>query len=1382
MDEHTHDTTNGRQKAAELVDPDSKEPKGDFPVVGIGASAGGIEACRQLLERLPADTGMAVVVVLHLDPNRESELANILATRTKMPVVQVEDGMPLRPDTVFVIPPDACMDIVWERLRLSPRSETQGQFMPIDHLFRSMARQLGGRSVGVILSGGGTDGVLGIEAIKGAEGMTYAQDDSAQHGSMPRSAAASGCVDHILPPDRIAEELTQIARHSYMRGLADDPGTKPPPSERGIELNRIFKRLREATGVDFGGYKRSSILRRIRRRMALCHVEDLGGYVETLEGDSSEVEALYHDFLIRVTSFFRDPEAFEALKQKVIPNLIRNRQPKVPIRIWSAGCATGEEVYSLAICLIEALGDMAGNTPIKILATDVNESYLETARTGRYIENIALDVSGDRLRRFFTRTNGHYQISKAVRDLCIFSRHDLTRDPPFARLDLVSCRNLLIYLDLPAQKRILPMFHYALNPGGTLMLGPSETVGVFNDLFRPIDPEHKLFARQAAIGRPAPGFARDDPSSGARRRRWSPGEAAGHAHHTLQDEADRILLARYAPPGVLIDEDLKIRQFRGRTDAYLANSPGAANHDLIRMAREGLAAGLRSAVDQAKAEGLPVRRLGLRVKHGDDVRLVDVQVVPVTATEAPRSYFVLFEERHAAILDGLPPDREAPEGSDHLSPEEARHEVDALSRELSATRAYLQSLVEENEATTEELRSANEEILSSNEELQSTNEELQTAKEEMQSANEELSTVNDELKHRNDALGRSNDDLVNLFGCVNIPIVMVNRDRLIRRYTTPAERLLNLIPADIGRPIGNIRPNLDLDDLDRLIGQVIETLAPRDLEVRDLEGRWHSLRLRPYITLDKKIDGAVMALVDIDDIKRGAEQLEIARDAAESIVEAVWQPLVVLDDGLRLIRANQAFYQTFRLQVDQVIGRPLADLFDGSWNDPTLIDRLGTVLPEQADLRNLELENEFGAIGRRTFRLNARPIHFGGDGTAAILLAMEDVTEARREADRQQALLREQAARVEAERSNQRKDEFLAMLAHELRNPLSPILNALLLLRSPDPDPRDLEWGVAVMERQVRHMARLIDDLLDVSRVMRGGIELRRERVDLVRSLRHAVDGVRSLIETRRHTLELDLPQGPIDLMLDPVRIEQVLTNLLNNAAKYTPEGGQIRLSAAVEGSEVVVRVRDNGYGIAPEQLREVFDLFMQVDRTLERSLGGLGIGLTLVKTLVELHGGSVEAHSEGRGLGSEFIIRFPLDVRASTPASASTDDGGPGASRRVLIVDDNRDAARSLALLLKRYGHIVETADDGPSGLEAARSFAPEVALLDIGLPGMDGHELARRLRDDEALRDIVLVALTGYGTEGDRLEALDAGFDAHATKPVDLDRLREIIQTTRG
>ena len=1352
-----------------------------FPVVGIGASAGGLEACRALLERLPAELGMAVVVVLHLDPNRESELASILATNTKMPVVQVEDGMPLRPNAVFVIPPNAGMDVVWERLRLMPRAEVQGQFMPIDLLFRSMAKQWGDRSVGVILSGGGTDGVLGIEAIKGAEGITFAQDDSAQHGSMPRSAAASGCVDHVLPPDRIAEELTRIARHSYMEGPADDREAETPPTERKTELNRIFKLVREATGVDFGGYKRNSILRRIRRRMALRHIEELGDYVETLAADPSEVEALYHDFLIRVTSFFRDPEAFEALKREVIPALIRNRPPNVPIRIWTAGCASGEEVYSLAICLLEALGDMAGNTPIKILATDVNESYLEIARLGRYIENIALDVSGDRLRRFFVRSDGHYQITKAVRDLCIFSRHDLTRDPPFARLDLVSCRNLLIYLDLPAQKRVLPMFHYALNPGGTLMLGPSETVGSFGDLFRPIDPEHKLFARQVAIGRPASGFTRDDPSTGARRRWSMPGEVAGNPRNGLQHEADRILLARYAPPGVLIDEDLKIQQFRGRTDPYLANNPGAASHDLIRMAREGLADGLRSAVDQARAEGLPARRRGLRLTQGEDVRLVDVQVIPMTATEVPPCYLVLFEERLAEILDGPPPAREMSEATEDLSPEEARREVDALGRELSATRAYLQSLVEENEATTEELRSANEEVLSSNEELQSTNEELQTAKEEMQSANEELSTVNDELNHRNDALGRSNDDLVNLFGCVNIPIVMVNRERLIRRYTTPAERLLNLIPADLGRPIGNIRPNLDLDDLDRLIGTVIQTLTPKDLEVRDLDGRWHSLRLRPYITLDNKIDGAVMALVDIDDIKRGAEQLEIARDAAESIVEAVWQPLVVLDDGLRVNRANRAFYQTFRLSMDQVIGHPLADLFDGSWDDPTLLDLLGTVLPEQVTLRNLELENEFGAIGHRAFRLNARPIHFGSDGTAVILMAMEDITETRRETDRQQALHREQAARVEAERSNQRKDEFLAMLAHELRNPLSPILNALLLLRGPDPDPRDIEWGLEVMERQVRHMARLIDDLLDVSRVTRGGIELRRERIDLVRSLRHAADGARPLIETRRHTLELALPDRPIELTLDPVRIEQVLTNLLNNAAKYTPEGGQIRLSMAVEGSEVVVRVRDNGYGIAPEQLREVFDLFMQVDRTLERSLGGLGIGLTLVKTLVELHGGSVEARSEGRGQGSEFIVRLPLDVRASTPTSASKDDEGLNGSRRVLIVDDNRDAARSLALLLKRYGHVVETADDGPAGLEAARAFAPEIALLDIGLPGMDGHELARHLRADEALRDVVLVALTGYGTESDRLDALEAGFDGHATKPVDLQRLREIIRITR-
>ena len=931
--------------------------------------------------------------------------------------------------------------------------------------------------------------------------------------------------------------------------------------------------------------------------------------------------------------------------------MIKQRPTDEPIRIWVSGCATGEEVYSIAIGLMETLGDHSMSTPVKILATDVNERALEVARAGMYIENIAADVSPERLRRFFTQVDNCYQICKSIRDICIFSRHDISRDPPFARLDLITCRNLLIYLNLAVQRRVLPLFHYALKPSGYLMLGPSETIGAYSELFTPVNSEHKIFAKQMTATRPHLEFDLADPfktqGPGLVDMQREPVEHE-HAGFSLVREVDRLLLSQFAPAGVLIDDELRIIQFRGQTDPYLAPCAGLASFDLLKMAREGLMAELRTAVNIARDRNEPVRRSAVRIDRDGNNFPVEIEVRPLRLpASGPRYFLVLFEPKpgpngaKAPAAESVSPQTEV--GITSLDESQARRQVIELRRELDVARDYLQTIVEENDTRNEELKSANEEILSSNEELQSTNEELQTAKEEMQSANEELSTVNEELKHRNLELARVNDDLINLFGCVNIPIVMVSRDLRIRRFTSPAERLLNLLATDIGRPIRDIRGNLDFPDLDRRIEAVIDTLVPEDHEVLDQSGHWYSVRIRPYITVENKIDGAVVAIVDVDHVKRAAEQLKEARDRAKAIVETVWQPLVVLDPGLRVMRANRAFLRMFGTSQEKVEGRPLPELGPGPWMNQDLVAALRTIPTTGQPLPYHEIDVDLGSVGNRVLQVYACPIDWDDPrDRTMIFLAMEDVTDRKREQERKQQLLREQAARIEAERANRRKDEFLAMLAHELRNPLAPILNSVLVLGATNAQPSDLAWALKVLERQVRHMSRLIEDLLDVSRVMRGAIQLRKEPSELSKLIDHAIEVTRSFIETRRHQLTVTLPEEPITLNVDPIRIEQVVTNLLHNAAKYTPEGGQINLSVAREDSQAVIRVRDNGIGIAPEHIHEIFDLFMQVDSSLERSLGGLGIGLTLVKSLTELHAGSVEAQSDGLGEGSEFTVRLP--------------------------------------------------------------------------------------------------------------------------------------------
>jgi two-component system CheB/CheR fusion protein len=864
------------QPPSSLPDP-AKDPDGEltangsaFPIVGVGASAGGLEALTELLTNLPPHPGMAFLFVLHLEPHHKSRLPEILSRATPMPVQEATEGMEVKEDHVYLIPPNTNIALADGNLALTPRAPGRGQNMPADHLFRSLAAVQREKAIGVILSGGGTDGTLGFQAIKAEGGITFAQQEaSARQSSMPRSAVADGNVDYILTPREIARQLVRLNGHPYTRETGTDQALL---REAGGAVAEIINLLRSRTAVDFTNYKQSTIRRRVQRRMALRGLEDVRGYLQVLREDPAELQALYQDFLIRVTQFFRDPAAFEALKTKVFPRLVHNRALNATIRLWVAGCATGEEVYSLAMCLLEYLGDGNHSFPVKILATDLSEAALDKARAGVYVDNIEIDVSPERLRRFFVRLDGHYQISKAVRDLCVFSRHNMAADPPFSRLDLVSCRNVLIYMDLALQKRVLPILHYALNPDGFLFLGASENVGAFTDLFETVDAKNRIFTKKAGAYPLPLDFSGAVVTEDLVRRTVREEGGALWSALDVQREADRVVLARYAPVGVVVDETGTVLQFRGRTAAFLEPAPGMASLDLMRMLREGLLAEVRAALHQAKVENKIVTKDRVRVLDGAHVRLVKVEVIPFKAPPAgAHFYLVLFQ-------DVPPPPEASPTGA---APAEARSEVHdqqiaQLQQELAALREYLQSVIEEQESTNEELKSANEEILSANEELQSTNEELQTAKEEAQSANEELATVNEELQHRNTDLARVNNDLVNVLSGVNIAIVMVSRDLIIRRFTPQAERLLNLISTDVGRPLGDIKSNLDVPDLAQLAGQVIDSLTPHESEVQDKEGHLYSLRIRPYVTLENKIAGASIVLLDTDSIRKGLETKEPA--------------------------------------------------------------------------------------------------------------------------------------------------------------------------------------------------------------------------------------------------------------------------------------------------------------------------------------------------------------------------------------------------------------------------------------------------------------------------------------------------------------------------
>ena len=852
---------------------------GGFPVVGIGASAGGLEALTALFQELPPDLGMAFVVVQHLDPKHASLMSALIGRVTHMPVVEATDEVTVRPNNVYVIPPNRNLAILHHRLQLMPRPSDRGDYKPIDYFFQSLAKDLGSQAVGVILSGTGTDGTLGVKAIKAEGGITFSQDEeSAEYDGMPHSAISAGYVDFVLRPSELAHELMRIGRHPYIHaGPAAVVSDVLPEVQQ--YLNKIFVLLRARTGNDFTYYKHTTIKRRIKRRMMLHKLDRLGDYVKLLNERPAEVEALFQDILINVTAFFRDSEVFEALVQRVYPKLFKERRAADPVRIWVCGCSTGEEAYSLAMTLIEHLGEHVNGLTVQIFATDIDEHAINVAREGTYPEGIAADVSARRLKRFFTRMANGYRVNKSVRDMCVFAVQNVVKDPPFSRLDMVCCRNLLIYLESVLQKRALQIFHYALKPNGFLLLGSSETTGSYAELFSLIDKKNKIYAKKALPARiPHEVATLTDTGYVATTAQAEAGGGSVPAFD-IQHEAERVLLAEYGPPGVIINEAMEIQHFRGQTGPYLAPMPGTASLNLLKLAHSELTMPLRSLIHLAIKTKKPVRKDGVELGVNGNRRVIDIQVLPLKDPGSGERYFlVLFEP--------APPRAPPATGKRGQRPAKDDPRVEELRKELRTTREYMQAIIEDQEATNEELRSANEEILSSNEELQSTNEELETAKEELQSTNEELATVNDELENRNTELAQVNNDLTNLLSSVNIPIVMLGQDLRIRHFTPAAERLLNFIGTDVGRPISDIKPNLDGTDLETMVTDVIDSVTPKIIEVQDRSGRWHSLSIRPYKTHDNRIQGAVLAFIDIDASNIG-ERLRQALSSEERRLAAV---------------------------------------------------------------------------------------------------------------------------------------------------------------------------------------------------------------------------------------------------------------------------------------------------------------------------------------------------------------------------------------------------------------------------------------------------------------------------------------------------------------
>lgn len=1312
-------------------------------VVGIGASAGGLDPIEKLFDNLPADTGMAFVIVQHLSPDFKSLMDELLARHTSMPIHLVEDGMVVEANHVYLIPSRKEMIISQGRLLLSDRTAQKELTLPIDVFFRSLAQDCGHRAVAIVLSGGGSDGSRGIRDVREAGGLIVVQDtESAQFDGMPKTALEAGVAQWVLPPQEMPRVLVE-----HLRNPAATAAHAAPHG-----LAAVYRMLQTEYGLDFTNYKPSTVTRRIERRIQLASTPDVEEYIERLKRDRNELDVLYRDLLIGVTRFFRDEQAFEVLEKDVLPDLLRRATPDAPLRVWVPGCATGEEPYSLAIALRERMADV-GERPVKIFATDVHRGSLERAARGVYPAEAVAKVSPERLERYFLRSGGDYQVIPDLRQMVVFAQHDAIKDAPFTRIDLVSCRNLLIYFQNNVQLKVLSLFHFALTRGGVLVLGPSESPGTLVKDFETLDAHWKIY-RKHVDTRMSVDISRHGPTYDQARTVTALGLNASEPKPSLSRLLGTYdaLLDEVLPPSFLLSERGELVHVFGGASRFLTPRDGRQGLDVLDSVEGELRMVLLGGLKRALQEPAPIAFRGVRVEaHGVQQSLkVSLRRIP-RRNEGGVHVLVSFENE---ALDERPHEKTID------LDEASRGQLAILGAELTTTKESLQAAIEELQSTNEELQASNEELQASNEELQSTNEELQ-------SVNEELYTVNAEYQRKITELTELTNDMDNLLSSTQVGTIFLDRDLIIRKFTPQIAENFSLVAHDVGRSIENFAHRLDRPELIHDLRQVATTGVPREVELRNLQGKSFFMRVLPYRARGKS-EGVVVTLIDVSSLKAAEDALFRERHLLDSLFSGVPDAIYFKDVHGRFIRTNRAM--ALRLGLDEprgAVGRtaeemPCRALAVALHTEDLEVLRSGRP-------RHYQLEQRSQGDGTVSWDLTTRLLlRDRSEQVTGIIVISRDVTEQKRSEGR-------------AQEAVERRDQFLAMLSHELRNPLGAIVNAIALLRQTDAIAGKGVQALDVMSRQSQQMTRLLEDLLEVSRVMHRKIELRKERLDPVQAARQVAEAFQQQVAAAGLELSVAGQVGQLAVYADPARFEQILTNLLGNAVKYTRPGGRIALSVSAERGEAVIRVRDTGVGIPRDMLESVFELFVQAGRTLDRSAGGIGVGLTLVRSLVTMHGGTACALSDGEGAGSEFVVRLPLaGAEASPPQDVATE---PRARRRlqagakVVVVEDNADSREMMCELLAIAGYQCHTADSGSSGLELIEKVGPSVAIVDIGLPGMDGYEVARRIRADARHAGVWLIALTGYGQAADRAASRDAGFDDHLVKPAQIDDLQNVL-----
>ncbi|KTT59832.1 chemotaxis protein [Pseudomonas oryzihabitans] len=1348
-----------------------------FPVVGIGASAGGIQALLRFFEALPADCGMAFVVVMHLSPEHQSSLDQILQRATRLPVQQVTQPVPIEADHVYVIPPGFDLTMNDGYLRLNPAERLSGDHVAVDLFFRALADVHKTRAIAIVLSGNGADGSVGLGRIKEQGGVTLAQaPEDAEFDSMPSSAIAAGAVDFVMPVVDMPQKLLELATtiHSLSQGelrQIDFEARVPGASNKAMQLalRDILTLLRTRTGHNFKQYKTATVLRRVERRMQVNTIPDMPAYASFLHKHPEETPALLKDMLIGVTNFFRDREAFEALERDIIPELfeqVQGLEEDQELRVWSAACSSGEEAYSLAMLLTEQTELRQSAARLQIFATDLDEHALAVARHGVYPGSIVTDVPPSRLRQHLLKEQNQYRVKKELREKVLFAQHNLLSDPPFSRLDLISCRNLLIYLDREVQAEILHTFHFALKPGGYLFLGSSESADVQSNLFATVDKKNRIYRAKhtTSVIRPTPLLNLNPGIHSVR----LPPHQVGRRKKVSFAEVHQRVLEQYAPPSIIVDRESNIVHLSERAGRFLRYVGGEPSYNLPALVLEELRLELRTALFQALQSNKSVEARRVHIQRDDRSYYINMVVRPFRDSDTSTDYMlVLFDE----VEDIMSTDST----NDHT---EAKDSVlTQLEAELQRTKEQLQLTIEQSETSTEELKASNEELQAINEELRSATEELETSKEELQSINEELITVNYELKAKIEETGKINDDLQNLITSTDIATVFVDRGMRIKRFTPRAASIFNIIVSDTGRSLLDITHRLDYPELASDANQVFESLGLIEREVRSHDDRWYLARLLPYRTAEDRIEGAVLTFIDITERRLAQDRARAGEENMRLVAQNIQDYAIVTLDASGVINSwNGGATKLFGYSEREALGQPLDLIFTP--------EDIASQVPE-TELRTADAQgvshNERWLRRKDGSRLYCAGVlsrmnnASGGQGYAKI--ARDATADHMRtsEAANQQA---QQRALV------QLKDEFFAVMSHELKHPLNLIqLNSELLARSPVlRDVALARRATEAIQRAVRSQAQIIDDLLDLSRIRTGKLKLERVGLDLAQQLREIAEVIKPLAGEVEVSCTR-LPSEPLYVHADATRIGQIVWNLLNNAIKFTPAGGQVEIALDADGQEARLEVTDTGQGIDPDFLPRVFEMFGQAEmKYTARAQHGLGIGLALVKQLVEAHGGRIEAHSAGPGLGARFSVWLPLCHAEQQLAPTAQADEQSLAGLRALLVDDSADIVETLQRLLEEEGVVVTAATDSHNGLALAQAQDFDVILSDIGMPEMDGHEFLRRVRAGDRNVGTPAVALSGYGTRLDVDKARAAGFVQHLNKPVSFEALLAVLRELRA